>query len=148
MKNVTNVLKPVSAWYKLGVQLGVPKHELKQFEGNYPKDGDRCKGEVLTYWFNNAEEQSWDVLADAVENAGHRSLANEIRGVTPEGMCSACMYTILPRDVVEFTEASCLISLELTLMHPSVFMYYCDSNCSIQKWKKSVWGGGRGPGGE
>ena len=86
MKNVTNALRPVSAWYKLGIQLGVPEYELKQIEGNFPKDGDRCRGEVLTYWFNNAEEQSWDVLADAVENAGHRNLANKIRGVTPEGI--------------------------------------------------------------
>ena len=100
MKNVTNVLKPVSAWYKLGVQLGVPEHELKKFEGDFPKNGDRCKGEVVTYWFNNAEEQSWDVLADAVENAGHRNLANEIRGVTTEGMCGIYMYTKLFRDVV------------------------------------------------
>lgn len=86
MKNVTNVLKPVSEWYKLGVQLGVPEYQLKEFEGNFPKDGDRCKGEVLTYWFHNAEKQSWDVLADAVKNAGYRMLANEIWGVTPEGI--------------------------------------------------------------
>ena len=104
MKNVTNVLKPVSAWHKLGVQLGVPEYELKQIESNFPKDGDRCKGEVVTYWFNNAEEQSWDVLADAVENAGYRMLANEIRGVTTEGMCGIYMYTKLFRDVVVFLE--------------------------------------------
>ena len=97
LKNVTNVLKPVSAWYQLGVHLGVPERELIHIVDKFPKDGDRCKEEVLTYWFSIAEEQSWDLLADAVENAGHRMLANKIRGVTPEG--------ILLGDVVEFKEA-------------------------------------------
>jgi len=87
MKSVTNALKPVTAWHNLGIQLGVPDDELREIESNYPRDNSRCKSEMLTYWFNNAKEQSWDVIADALEKIDHGILANEIRRGFSDGMC-------------------------------------------------------------
>lgn len=86
MKNVTNALKCVTAWHKLGIQLDVPVNELSEIESNYPRDNSRCKSEMLTYWFNNAEEQSWVVIADALKRIDHRKLANEIQGHPSKGM--------------------------------------------------------------
>jgi len=87
MKSVTNALKPVTAWHNLGIQLGVPDDELKQIESNYTRDNSRCKSEMLSYWFHNAEEQSWDVIADALEKIDYRTLANKIRRRPSDGMC-------------------------------------------------------------
>ena len=86
MKNVTNALKPVTAWHNLGIQLGVPVDELREIERNYPRDISRCRSEMLSYWFHNAKEQSWNVIADALEKIDHRKLANEIRRNPSEGM--------------------------------------------------------------
>ena len=84
--NVTNVLTPINDWYRLGLQLGVPDYQLNSIEKNYPRDNIRCKSEMLSYWFNNAEESSWVVIANALEKIGHRNLAIEIRGVPSDGM--------------------------------------------------------------
>ena len=80
MKNMTRVLVPVTDWHNLGLQLGVPDYKLKQIQDNYPRDDSRCKSEMLSYWYNNAEERFWDVIADALETIDYRKLANEIRG--------------------------------------------------------------------
>ena len=97
MKNVTRVLVPVTDWHNLGLQLGVPDYKLKQIQDNYPRDDSRCKTEMLSYWFNNAEEWSWDVIADALETIDYRKLANEIRGPS-DGMyvwyCIASTSTV------------------------------------------------------
>jgi len=94
MKNVTNALKRVTAWHKLGIQLGVPDYELSQIQSNYPRDNSRCKSEMLSYWFNNAEQQSWDVIADALGEINHRRLANEIQGHPSKGMLEYCVGSI------------------------------------------------------
>jgi len=97
LKNVTIVLKTVTKWYNLGLQLGVSDYELSQIQCNYPQDNSRCKSEMLSHWFNNAEDQSWDVIADALETIDYRKLANEIRGPS-DGMyvlyCIASTSTV------------------------------------------------------
>jgi len=97
MKNVTRVLVPVTDWHNLGLQLGVPDYVLKQIQDNYPRNDSRCKSEMLSCWFNNAEEQSWDVIADALETIDYRKLANKIRG-SSDGMyawyCIASTSTV------------------------------------------------------
>ena len=90
---MTNVLTAVNNWYNLGLQLGIPDYQLNSMEKNHPKNNVRCKSEMLSYWFRNAEELSWDVIANALEKIDHRNLANEIRGVPSDGMyCSAIAY--------------------------------------------------------
>ena len=94
MKNVTNALKPVTVWHKLGIQLGVPNCKLREIQDNYPRDNSTCMSEMLFYWFNNAKEQSWDVIADALEGIDHCKLANEIRGRPSEGMLEYRVWNI------------------------------------------------------
>ena len=84
MQNVTNKLKPVTEWHDLGIQLGVPDYQLSQIESNYSRD--RCKSEMLSYWFRNADDQSWHVIADALEKIHYCKLANEIRRGPSDGM--------------------------------------------------------------
>jgi len=67
MRNGINGLKHVAAWHDLGIQLGVPDNELRKIQSNYRRDHSRCKSEMLSYWFRNAKEQSWNVIADALE---------------------------------------------------------------------------------
>ena len=91
MRNVSNVLKPVTAWFNLGIQLGIPDYILSQIQRSYPNDHSRWKSEMLSYWFSNAKEQSWNVIADALENVHYCKLAYEIRGGPSKGMLECCV---------------------------------------------------------
>ena len=53
--------------YQLGIHLSVPTDELDKFEKNHHKDVDRQMIEVIKYWHNNADDCSWEALANAVE---------------------------------------------------------------------------------
>ena len=91
MRNVSNLLKPVTEWYNLGIQLDIPDYILSQIERSYPNDHSIQKSKMLSYWFNNATEQSWNVIADALENVHYCKLAYEIRGGPSKGMLECCV---------------------------------------------------------
>ena len=63
-------LKVITEPHQLGIYLSVPTHELEKFEKNHPKDVDRQMAEVIKYWHNNADDCSWEALANAVEKMG------------------------------------------------------------------------------
>ena len=94
IKNVTNALRHVTAWHNLGIQLDIPACKLTEIQYNNPQDNSRCKSEMLSYWFDNANKLSWDVIADALEKIDHCKLANEIRGHPSEGMLEYCVWNI------------------------------------------------------
>ena len=67
-------------WYRLGVQLELAESILKSIEHNHPKDAQRCKTEVLSWWLRNTREISWEKLAVALEAmGGHRNLVQNLR---------------------------------------------------------------------
>ena len=69
----------VTDWHQLGVQLGVPPCTLSIIEKNHPRDINRCKSEVLTWWLRNAKECSWKKMAQALEMMEYRVLADKLR---------------------------------------------------------------------
>ena len=79
--NLTNKLRPVTAWHQLGLQLEVPPDELERIEQNFPRV-DRRMLEVLNYWWRNCpiERRSWQTIADALRLIGYRNLAEELEG--------------------------------------------------------------------
>ena len=73
-------LKDITKPYHLGIQLKIDSSILKTFEGNYSKDIDRQKTEVIEYWLCNSPDASWTTLANAVERMrGHARLAERLR---------------------------------------------------------------------
>ena len=105
MKNVTNKLKPVTEWYNLGIQLGVPDYLLSQIQSNYSRDICKCKSEMLSYWFRNADDQSWHVIADALEKIDYCKLANEIRRGPSDGMLVLCLDYLVVYRVCQINTA-------------------------------------------
>jgi len=89
VKNMVNVLKTVTNWYDLGLQLGVPVYELDEIQSNYPRDNSRCKSVMLSFWFNNAEERSWDAIAYALRKIDYCDLAIKIQQ-GPSGSMYVC----------------------------------------------------------
>ena len=71
LREIQNQLRDVTKWHQLGVQLGVPAHELSIIENNHSRDAERCKTETLLWWLRNVDDISWEKLAQAVEELGH-----------------------------------------------------------------------------
>ena len=69
----------VTDWHNLGVQLGVPKSTLNIIQSDHPHDAKRCKSEVVSWWLNNAQEISWERMAQACEMMECRVLAEKLR---------------------------------------------------------------------
>ena len=64
-------------WFKIGIQLGVPRHKLKEFE----KDSDPLSA-VVDYWLKGNVKDvpvSWKPIVEALEYVGEMSLADTIR---------------------------------------------------------------------
>ena len=79
LKLITTALREVSKWHQLGIQLGLSPGLLHTIESNHPRDADRCKTEVLTWWLRNAEECSWDKIAEALDKMEYKVLAVKLK---------------------------------------------------------------------
>ena len=74
----------MTEWYQLGLQLGVTPFKLKEIERDYPHDTQRHKSEVLNWWLQNAQEASWEKLAQALEAmGGYAAVACRLRNKVP-----------------------------------------------------------------
>lgn len=79
LREIQNELTEVTDWHSLGVQLGVPKGALNIIGSNHPHDAKRCISEVITSWLENAQERSWEKIAQACEMMDRRVLAEKLR---------------------------------------------------------------------
>ena len=82
---ITIALKEVSKWHQLGIQLGLTPGLLNTIERNHPHDAERCKTEVLTWWLQNAEERSWEKIAEALNKIEYKVLAEKLKGKMLQG---------------------------------------------------------------
>ena len=55
-------------WNELGIQLGVPKHTLRNIDRDNPTEA-RKLSEVVQYWLSNSEP-SWEMIITALERIG------------------------------------------------------------------------------
>ena len=63
------IMKVVTKWYSLGIQLGLPPELLNTIEQNYSKDSQRCCEQVFKDWLVRPElDPSWSVLIEALES--------------------------------------------------------------------------------
>ena len=85
LKLITTALREVSKWHQLGIQLGLSPGLLHTIESNHPRDADRCKTEVLTWWLRNAEQRSWDKIAEALDKIEYKVLAVKLERKSFQG---------------------------------------------------------------
>ena len=77
---MTAELKDVTAWFDLGLKLGIEHSVLKRIESNYRHEGiERCKTEVLVFWIDNGTDVSLKKLTEALEEINHRNLARHLQ---------------------------------------------------------------------
>ena len=71
-------LATVVDWYQLGLNLGLPKHELTKIERDY-QGNDRRRLEMLDKWLRCTPNATWRDVASALEQMGENSVAESIR---------------------------------------------------------------------
>ena len=78
VKNLSSELKTVTAWYNLGINLGLPTYELHKIECDY-QGNDRRMLAVLELWLRHTPNAAWEILVDALEEMGENRVAENIR---------------------------------------------------------------------
>lgn len=74
----------------LGIHLSIQPETIKEIEKNYERDVDRQRAEVITYWLDNCENCSWEVLAKAVEKLGeYGNVVTKLRELERSSQSSA-----------------------------------------------------------
>ena len=69
-------------WVSLGLKLGILYPTLRKIDDEERGRIERCKREMLAAWLqgeDNAKEQTWSTLVDALEKIDKTTLAKEIR---------------------------------------------------------------------
>ena len=80
LRRVTAELKDVTAWFDLGLKLGIEHSVLKRIRSDYCHEGaERCKTEVLAFWIDNGTDVSLKKLTEALEEINHRNLARHLQ---------------------------------------------------------------------
>ena len=75
------IMKVVTKWHSLGIQLGLQPELLNSIERNYSKDSQRCCVEMFKEWLVNSElEPSWSSLIEALKSdfVSRRDMACEL----------------------------------------------------------------------
>ena len=65
--------------FTLGLHLGLKQAKLYEIEKNHQGDMVRQRQEVIAVWLNGHPAASWHILAQALEEMGHLTLAQTIR---------------------------------------------------------------------
>ena len=70
-------LATVVDWYQLGLNLGLPKHELTKIERDY-QGNDRRRLEMLDKWLRCTPNATWRDVVSALEQMGENRVAESI----------------------------------------------------------------------
>ena len=74
-------LPVTSKWWSLGLQLGVPPHQLDTIQSNcaqYPDTSNRCLASMFEWWLRNSYECTYESLATALNAIGRRDLTLKV----------------------------------------------------------------------
>ena len=83
ISNLDEVLKSVEEivdWMMLGLKLGILHPTLKKIDHEERGHIESCKREMLAAWLqdDNAKEQTWSTLVDALKKMDKMSIAGKI----------------------------------------------------------------------
>jgi len=59
-------LPVANCWYRLGVQLGIPDHELDVIELNYPRDAKLCRSKMFSAWLRSESTPTHEKVVKAL----------------------------------------------------------------------------------
>ena len=79
-------LKTVANWSLLGINLGVPIHELSRIAQAY-RESERQKLQMLDLWLERSHAPSWREVVNALELMGEIRVAERIRQKYIRGTC-------------------------------------------------------------
>ena len=68
---------PASDAKKLGTYLDIPCAKLQELKQNNSNNAEGFLLDIINYWLANDTEKFWMKLAEAVEDCGHKLLAEE-----------------------------------------------------------------------
>ena len=68
-------LPVANCWYQLGVQLGIPGHELDIIEQNYPRDAKLCRSKMFGAWLRGESAPTYEKVVKALIAVDKTSLA-------------------------------------------------------------------------
>ena len=77
-EKLSSELATVVDWYQLGLNLGLPKHELTKIECDY-QGNDRRRLEMLDKWLRCTPNAARGVVVSALEQMGENRVAESIR---------------------------------------------------------------------
>ena len=75
---LSSELTTVVDWHKLGLNLGIPKHELDKIERDY-RLNDRQRLEMLHLWLRHTPYATWEDVVSALQQMGENMVAERIR---------------------------------------------------------------------
>ena len=78
VRNLSSELKPVSDWYKLGINLGLMKHDLNKIQHAHQRN-DQQRLEMLSKWLQRTPRASWGDVVSALEHIGEDRVAESIQ---------------------------------------------------------------------
>ena len=80
LKDLSTELVTVINWFLLGINLGLPKHELSKIQQNYAHQGnDQQRVEMLYLWLQCTPNATWEEVVRALEQMGENRVAENIR---------------------------------------------------------------------
>ena len=80
LKNLSTELVTVINWFLLGINLGLPKHELSKIQQNYAHQGnDQQRVEMLYLWLQRTPNATWEDVVRALQQMGENVVAENIR---------------------------------------------------------------------
>ena len=78
--NLSSELIAVVDWHKLGINLGLPKHELDKIQQDCAHLGnDRQRLEMLDKWLRHTPNAVWGDVVRALQQMGENRVAESIR---------------------------------------------------------------------
>ena len=66
---------------KLGTYLEISSAKLQELKQNNSSDAEGFLLDTINYWLENDTEKSWTKLAEALEDCGHKVLAEKARSI-------------------------------------------------------------------
>ena len=80
LKNLSSELATVINWFLLGINLGLPKHELSKIQQSYASQGiDQQRLEMLYLWLQRTPNATWEDVVRALQQMGENAMAENIR---------------------------------------------------------------------
>ena len=96
-----NELTGISDWFTLGLNLGVPHHQLEEVRRNYYSvEGlGACRRETLVLWLQRTPNASWGDMVGALQQIGENIVAERIEqkyivGPVPASKLQCCMPSL------------------------------------------------------